>query len=524
MSCSLVITLAVFLVVGYFVSVATGDQAKILLESVANKMGFKLNKDILEKISQLEGPIRVIAAVGNPRVGKSTTLNLISHIWDGKNEHSAVEEIFQTGHSHVAVTRNVWAHIIKLKDEKGNIVLLDVEDTDLGDDRVTDGFSMFTAMMSSALNVFALILWEMATLAFFSRIARLCDLAFKYENILPNFPKLRIVLRSDLDAPTDEEIRDEIFERAREKAQIIQKYFPRDTIEVTYIPTVNGRRLLKDLKNLSKSDWGAFQNLSRNLQNSQEKKSFKGSPIDGATLKQLAEKVVEVMNSNDSWKDFGDFYTLVERDICRRSYEKHIKPVLRHTSKEIGDNMIRAFDEFKKVCVLEDEINNAEEKLTITLKTKRESEDEEKRRQDEEKRRKDEEKRRQEEQERRKAEEENRRRQEQENSHWETLKTGAKYFVTLLGGYFLSDQNLKYNVTILPHSEYNDISLKGVCWKWNEDAKKSFGLTGDGCGVIAQEVRMLYPWAVSQGKDGYFRVQYDMLREMIRRRADPLLR
>ena len=82
MSCSLVFTLAVFLAVGYFVCVATGSQAKILLES------------------RLEGPIRVIAAVGNARVGKSTTLNLISHIWDGKNENSAVEEIFQTGDSY----------------------------------------------------------------------------------------------------------------------------------------------------------------------------------------------------------------------------------------------------------------------------------------------------------------------------------------------------------------------------------------------------------------------------------------
>ena len=81
-----------------------------------------------------------------------------------------------------------------------------------------------------------------------------------------------------------------------------------------------------------------------------------------------------------------------------------------------------------------------------------------------------------------------------------------------LGG---NPQHLKYNVTTLSHSEYNDIGLRGVCWNWKESAKKSFGLTGSGCGLIAQEVRMLYPWAVLQGKDGYLRVQYDMLREMI---------
>ena len=83
MGCSPVITLAAFLVAGYFVSVSRGSEAKILLESVDNNTIYKLNEDILEKISELQRPIRVIAAVGNAKVGKSTTLNLISHIWNG---------------------------------------------------------------------------------------------------------------------------------------------------------------------------------------------------------------------------------------------------------------------------------------------------------------------------------------------------------------------------------------------------------------------------------------------------------
>lgn len=45
---------------------AKGIEAKILLESAANnKESYKLNSDVLEEISQLQGPIRVIAAVGN---------------------------------------------------------------------------------------------------------------------------------------------------------------------------------------------------------------------------------------------------------------------------------------------------------------------------------------------------------------------------------------------------------------------------------------------------------------------------
>ena len=51
MSCSLLFTLAAFFVARYFVSVAKGSEAKILLESVDNKTTYKLNQDILEKIS-----------------------------------------------------------------------------------------------------------------------------------------------------------------------------------------------------------------------------------------------------------------------------------------------------------------------------------------------------------------------------------------------------------------------------------------------------------------------------------------
>ena len=515
MGCSLVITLAAFLVAGYFASVARGSEAKILLESVDNTTIYKLNQDILENISELQGPIRVIAAIGNARVGKSTTLNLISHIWNGKDETSAVEEIFKTGHSHDAVTRNVWAHIVKPKNKTGrNIILLDVEGTDLGDDRVTDRLSTFTAMMSSALNIFALNIVRNSDIGFLYRIARLSDLVFKDKNVLPNFPKLRIVLRSELDPPDDDKIRDEIFKRGREKAQIIQKYFPRSTIEVSHIPTVNGNRPLKDQKKLSKSDWDAFQSLAKDLQNSPEKRSFEGNLIDGTSFKQLAKDVVEAMNSDDSWKNFGDVYAILERDICKRTYEKYIRPVVMQGSKEMGDKMIEAYGKFREECVLEDEITKIKEELNSAFKEKREREEEDKRREEEDKRREEEDKRREEEEGRRREEEKRRRKEEEENK-WEPYWTVAKWIGTFAAGFAFSDEDLKYNITTLSHSEYNDIGLRGVCWNWNESAKKSFGLTGSGCGVIAQEVRMLYPWAVLQGKDGYLRVQYDMLREMI---------
>jgi len=53
----------------------------------------------------------------------------------------------------------------------------------------------------------------------------------------------------------------------------------------------------------------------------------------------------------------------------------------------------------------------------------------------------------------------------------------------------MSDRGLKLNITTLPHSPYNAIGLEGACWEWNVIAQKTFGLTGEGRGVIAQEVK-----------------------------------
>ena len=56
---------------------------------------FELNKDLLLEIAELQQPIRVIAVIGDARIGKSTTLNLINHIWSGANQ-TYIEEVFKT--------------------------------------------------------------------------------------------------------------------------------------------------------------------------------------------------------------------------------------------------------------------------------------------------------------------------------------------------------------------------------------------------------------------------------------------
>ena len=512
MICLLLIAFGTLLSDSGFVIVAEAQQAKILLYSVNNKNSsnaFLLNPDVLKEISEMEPPIRVVAAVGNARVGKSTFLNLFSSILSLEGKSDAIEEVFKSGASLDPVTRGVWAHIIKHPDKNGSILLLDVEGTDLGNDYVTDRLSMFTAMLSSGLNIFALQVVKNGDINFLYRIVRLSELVFEGRDITNNFPKLRIVLRTNLDVPDDVsleyKIRQKIFhpdEQSMGKEKTIGKYFPKDHCSVSHIPSVdNPSELFRDIKRLRESSaWNLFEKLVHKMKDSPVKYSSRGPPIDGKTLRVLTTKLVEAMNSaNDSWKDFGDVYAAMERYICIRRYEEYIKPVLlQQTSREMEDNMFKALREFEQECNLQSEITKAEEELMGTLEEKRKREENEKRRQEEENKRREEVKRKQE-----------------EESWWEYAKSAAKLFAPFLAGAYFSDEDLKDNVTTLSCSDFNDIGLRGVCWKWNENAQKTYGLTGEDCGVIAQEVKVLYPWAVAEGTDGYLRVHYGILHEMI---------
>lgn len=136
--------------------VTEAGKAKILLQSVNDELSsntFELNHDVLKEISQMKPPIQVIAAVGNAKVGKSTFLNLITCIFNREGKSNAIEGAFKSSVSLDPVIRGVWAHVIQHPDKNGSILLVDVEGTDQGNDRVTDRLSIFTAMLSSGLNI-----------------------------------------------------------------------------------------------------------------------------------------------------------------------------------------------------------------------------------------------------------------------------------------------------------------------------------------------------------------------------------
>ena len=92
--------------------------------------------------------------------------------------------------------------------------------------------------------------------------------------------------------------------------------------------------------------------------------------------------------------------------------------------------MIEALYEFKKECVLEDEIKNTREKLKVVLKETREREEEHRRRVEEEGK---------------KREEEIRRRKEEEENKWESYWYYGQWIGFYAFGKFtrFSDEDLK---------------------------------------------------------------------------------
>ena len=70
--------------------------------------------------------------------------------------------------------------------------------------------------------------------------------------------------------------------------------------------------------------------------------------------------------------------------------------------------------------------------------------------------------------------------------------------------FFTSDKRLKNNIIKIDNSNNVINSLNGYTYDWDEKS----GKTGEGVGVIAQEVKELIPSAVRENEDGYLSVDY----------------
>lgn len=71
----------------------------------------------------------------------------------------------------------------------------------------------------------------------------------------------------------------------------------------------------------------------------------------------------------------------------------------------------------------------------------------------------------------------------------------------------LSDERLKRNKRVIGRHKGHVV----WSWTWNELAKKTFNLSGESIGVMAQTLKLTNPSAVSEGADGFLRINYGAL-------------
>ena len=533
--------------------------AKPLLRFDEENGKFTVSEDALREIQTLKGPVRIVGAIGDARVGKSTNLNFIRYFLEGQR-NQRVEKVFNTSDGMRPCTTGVWMSVDSNGEE--STILLDTEGTNLGDNENTDLLSIFTMMMSSGLALFAREGVQNHNVQFLYRVSRLSEQIWKDDaESIKAFPQLLVIIRNALAPSPGETLQSQVQDSILDGnyGKTIAKHFPRINIKVRDIPFVDSKRL-RNLEKFPSDDYAnVASSLASDLRSFPLKKTIHGANMDGAMIASFAKRLEIALNQN-SWSGFSNAYTALETELCDRSYQNIIEPFLTNNLNHMKNRRQQIIDEFTEKCALGTERTKITDKLDEVIAQKEEMAERE-RRLDEERRRKEEEEkmeREREEQRRRearekekrleeerraraKAEEERRiqeeklRRAEEERRKLEEAaarrsrkgkKKKEKIAKAIIGGAiltgFISDSRLKENITVVPHSDFEQIGVRSYNWVWSKDAV-DLGVSGTGHGVIAQEVEEMYPWTVVTGHDGYKRVDYEGLKQMVMEKKNRFL-
>ena len=527
--------------------------AKPLLTYDYKSEKFVLGDDALRELQSIQGPLRIISVIGDARVGKSTNLNLIRYFLDGK-ESGMVQKVFKTSESMVPCTSGAWMSVVRDANDAGNTILIDTEGTNMGDNEVTDLLSIFAVLMSSGVALFAREAISNHNIQFLYRVSRLSEQIWENDDMYTanSYPGLMVVIRDALSPSPGKtlqmEIQDMILNSKSKYGQTINRLFTRDRVIVRDIPFVKDSKRLTDLEH-------EYANIGSSLANDFKrfpcKRTVRGGVLDGKMISDLATRLQEAINRN-SWKGFSNAYIALETNLCDRRFKEIVEPLLDKDVDEIKLSIDRTMGQFAENCAVTEEIQFTRERVAsvialkdeIKKKQKRLDEERERRRIEEESERELEKKRRREIMEREERLEEERRAREKAEEQRRVLEERVKraeeqrkvfeaeaaarrtrererrdIVRTVLGAAVLfgvfSDSRLKENITAVPRSKFEEIGLQGYNWVWSRKATEELGMRGQSSGVIAQEVEKLYPWIVVTGDDGYKRVYYEVLEELI---------
>lgn len=339
-----------------------------------NESEYELNENALLLIERLPPPVKVLAAVGDARIGKSTFLNMVHLHWDSgdavsDNGASDAELPFEVGSTTEVCTTGVWLHVHRLPDG-GSLVLVDVEGANLGNDVVTEQLSAFTAVMSSYILLFVREVVNNPALEFIYHVAKL-------GNMFPNsdhFPHLGVAIRDALDLSskfTDRksEVVDALTSSARSdnnnklREEIAKQISPNQisAFEIEY----QNRKELENLQMLKAGPYydSALQ-IINNLKNLVPAKvTPNGMEMCGGDLVVMIRKLFDALGSGDI-KALATAYDRLEAQMCDEHYTEWIQPLMRMSEEDFMSKMEHHVEQFRALCKINSHIDRVQDETS----------------------------------------------------------------------------------------------------------------------------------------------------------------
>jgi len=545
----------------YLCRVTCGKKAQIILEFKTESGTYEWNRDVLADILKLQSPLRSIFILGDERGHTLATLDLNIHIWSG-TRRNYVEEIFRETDQRNSV---VWAHILELQrqeKEVENVLLLYGSHMNLDDAFFKSSYGRFFATVSSGLSLLPQEMFQNNSMPSLFRGSSLF-----HNTGHSDLTKPHVVV----DAPFESDSAKCAIQEAREFLKDYEKLRKSEywTATKRLVATYRAMPIIKTPKGscidgaaivelaaavkkpMDANSWSDIVNIYETLDRNICKRSHQGL-IQSLITSKATETEAKAKNSVDDFaklcalrNENAEFKGDVRRVVTEKNELVKIERNLEEEKRRRMEAEKRKEDKAKKIQETRSEMEKEHAKL---FKSREEANMEVGIQHDRYKTTRKEIKL---------LEKDLSKKEggwldvigpaifrqrpagekfsntpetggEEGTSHdpndsWfkviiqtltvinDAVSNGLKIRDILVN----SDERLKQNIITLPRSEYSIIGIRVACWEWNAIAEKTFGFKGNACGVIAQEVQALYPRLVTEGNDGYLRVQFDALRDMI---------
>lgn len=571
------ITELLFLI--FFCPVSCGKKAQIILEFKTESGTYEWNRNVLADISKLQSPFRLIFILGVEGGRTLATLDLTIHIWSGTRRNYVEEIFQQTDHRNSVVWAYIFQLPgTRQEDEVENVLLLYVSHMDFDDASFKSSYGRFFAIISSGFSVFVQEMFQNSSLLSLSpRGSSLGNLIFN--NIGHNdLPKPHVVVNGPFESDSEvcqvytvEPSFEKSIQEARELLKDYEKLRKSEhwnatkRLVATYrempiIKTPKGSRidgaaiveLAAGVKIPMDADsWSDIVSIYETLDRNICKRSHK-ELIQALITSKASETEAKAMNFEDEFakkcalrNENANFRQDLQRTVRAKNQLVNIERNLEEEKRRGVEAEKRKMDRARKIQETRTEMEKEHTKLwkfreearvEIEFQTGRYK----KTRKEIRFLEKDLSKKeggwldvigpaifRQ-----RPVDDNFSNRPENGGGKGKYHDPNDSWFnaiiqtLTVFNGLVSnalqirdiivnSDERLKQNIITLPRSEYSIIGIRVVCWEWNAIAEKTFGFKGNACGVIAQEVQKLYPSVVTEGNDGYLRVQFDALQDKI---------